>query len=825
MNYFKKENYLNFGLILILLSTTLFLIEPESFKESSNFFTFLFFVHYSLPIVYCLVLKNAFDRGFFSLFGSKIYSGHLLLLVLFNISAFSLNREIAIFYESATWLTVLLVFENSLLILIAFLKEVPKWLRAVLILSAPIYLLIHLHQTFIILPMSFFGFIGGLFLGVGLLLFVPVFYMTAIIRILRNLDFSIQDLRLVSLSTLVVATVIVYHFFTWENIDERIQNGYLVADTPFHQSELPTWVAISKNIKSDYLTEAYLKSDLVYQKYEKFGFFAPDFDSFNEKKIHDPLITICMGSSHKQAMDEESRIKVLNFLYDKRHQTADRFWRGDHLTTDQVVTNIQVFPEERLTYSELILTISNNDRRNRWRPQEEAVYTFQLPEGGVITSLSLWIEGKEEKAILTTKSKAETAYNTIVGREMRDPSVIYWMEGNKARIKVFPCTPDENRKFKLGVTAPLKLEAESLLYQPIFFEGPDFSKARSSINIVTNGAKVNSELPFKINNDFISWKGSYSPIWTFKIESKPVSEMSFSFMDENFISKETQNKLRSFNPEVVYLDVSNNWTEEDFDKIKAIYPYQTIRILDGPEHLISPIEYPNFTLFPYHRVSSPGKAIILTKGGINTPNLEDLKDSEFRKNLFTHLNKSNAPILVLDLGTAPSDYNQSLKEFGVISHHQIKLSDLHQFASTNMYPDPAPTPNIVNLAGNGISIEKVINPSTTRGSYHLMRLFYYQSIMNQIGNAYFSAEEGSYIEETLTDAASIANVVTPLSSLIVLESQEDYDRFEIERNKDSLGNASISNQGAVPEPHEWALIIVGLSMVIILYFKKGFSLF
>lgn len=649
--------------------------------------------------------------------------------------------------------------------------------------------------------------------------------MIAIVRTLRNLDFSIQDMRLVSLSILAGATVIGYHFFTWKNIDDRIQNGYLDVDTPFSKAKLPMWIAISKNIKSDYLTEAYLKSDLVYQKYEKFGFFAPSFGSFDEKKVHDPLITLCMGSNHKQAMDEKSRIKVLNFLYDKRHQTADRFWRGDHLTTDQIVTNIQVFPEERLTYSELILTISNNDRRNRWRPQEEAVYTFQLPEGGVITSLSLWIEGKEEKAILTTKSKAETAYNTIVGREMRDPSVIYWMEGNKARIRVFPCTPDENRKFKVGVTAPLRLEAESLLYQPVFFEGPDYSEARSSINIVTNGAKVDSRLSFKKKEDFISWKGSYSPIWTFKIESKPVSNMSFSFMEEAFISKETQNKMHSFNPEVIYLDVSNNWTEEELRQIKTLYPYQSLRILDGPEHLISPIDYPNFTLFPYHKISKPGKVIVITKGGINTPNLEDLKGSEFRKNLFTHLNKSKTPILVLDLGIAPSDYNQSLKEFGVISHHQIKLSDLHQFTATSMYPDPTSNPNIVDLAGNGISIEKSNNPNTSKGSDHLMRLFYYQSIMDQIGSSYFSAEEESYVEETLTNAASIANVVTPLSSLIVLESQEDYDRFEIERNKDSLGNATISNQGAIPEPHEWALIIVGLSLIIILYFKKGISLF
>lgn len=825
MNYFKKENHLNFGLILIILSTSLFLIEPESFKESSNFFTFLFLIHYSIPLVYCLILKKAFDRGFFSLFGTNIYSGHILLLVLFNISAFSLNREIIIFYESATWLTVFLVFENSLLILIAFLKDVPKWLRTALILSAPLFLLLHLHQTFIILPMFFFGFIGSLFLGIGLLLFVPVFYITAIVKILRNLDFSIQDLRLVSLSILAGTTVIAYYFFAWQNLDDKIKNGYLDIDKPFYKSELPIWVVISKNIKSDYLTEAYLKSDLVYQKYEKFGLFAPEFGSLDEKKIHDPLITICMGSDHKQTMSERSRIKILNFLYDKRHQTADRFWRGEHLTTDQVVSNVQVFPEERLTYSELILTISNNDRRNRWRPQEEAIFTFQLPEGGVITSLSLWIEGKEEKAILTTKSKAETAYNTIVGREMRDPSVIYWMEGNKARIRVFPCTPDERRKFKVGVTAPLKLEEGSLFYQPIFFEGPDFSEARSSINIVTNGAKISSRLSFAFNKDFISWKGSYSPTWTFNIESKPVSEMSFSFMEEAFISKETQNKLHSFHPEVIYIDAANNWSKEELDHIRDLYPSQKLRVLEGPEHLTSPKDYPNFTLFPYHMVSMTDKAIVLTKGSLNTPNLEDLKDSEFRKNLFTHLNKSDTPILVLDLGAAPSDYNQSLKEFGVISHYLININDLKQFASTNKYPDPRPTPNIVNLAGNGISIERVVNTNTQKGSDHLMRLFYYQSIMNQIGSAYFSAEEESYIEETLTDAASIANVVTPISSLIVLESQEDYDRFEIERNKDSLGNATISNQGAVPEPHEWALIVVGLSLVIILYLRKGISLF
>lgn len=821
MKYFKTDQYLIFGLLLIIISTALFLIEPESFKESSNLFSFLFFIHYCIPVVYFFVLRSVLSTGFLSLFGPKIYSGHIVLLVLFNISAFSLNRELVVFYESATWLTVLIAFENSLLLLIAFLKETPRALRTILIVASPLFILFHLHQIFILLPISLFGFIGGLFLGIGLLLFVPFFYVIALIRTYKNLAFSVSDLKISAITTLLMAVGVGYQMLIWNNVDEKIQNGYLDADAPLIKPELPTWVTVSKNIQSDYITEAYLKSDLVYQHYDNFWGSRSGFLRFDEQKIHDPLIALCMGIQGKSSMDQQSRIKVLNFLYNKRHQTADRFWRGDHLTTDQVVTNVQIFPSERLTYSEMILTIANNDRRKRWRNQEEAVYTFQLPEGGVITSLSLWINGIEEKGILTTKSKAENAYNSIVGRERRDPSVIYWMEGNKARIRVFPCTPTEDRKFKVGVTAPLNLRSGILVYQPITFEGPDFSSARSSINIVTNGVPINTDLSFHERQGYLSWKGSYEPTWAFNIALQPISKRSFRFIDEVFISRETKQSLMSFEPKKVYLDITNNWTIAELDQIKKLFATKQLIVLDGPSNPTAPTDYSNFTLFPYHKITNPDESIVITKGGMATPNFEDLKDSDFKKAVFQYFNRSRTPILVLDIAASPSDYHRSLREFGVISHHNIDLDALEQFVLNKQYPDPRSNANVVDLAGNGISIEKATDTTTPRGSDHLMRLFYYQSILDEIGNTYFSSDQQSFIEEHLATSASMANVVTPLSSLIVLETQEDYDRFEIERNKDSLGNASIKNQGAAPEPHEWALIVFGISIMAFLYFKKG----
>ncbi len=65
--------------------------------------------------------------------------------------------------------------------------------------------------------------------------------------------------------------------------------------------------------------------------------------------------------------------------------------------------------------------------------------------------------------------------------------------------------------------------------------------------------------------------------------------------------------------------------------------------------------------------------------------------------------------------------------------------------------------------------------------------------------------------------AQKAYVVSPVSSMVVLETQKDYERFNIKDSQNSLNNASMKSKGAVPEPHEWALIII--ACLVLLYIK------
>ena len=72
----------------------------------------------------------------------------------------------------------------------------------------------------------------------------------------------------------------------------------------------------------------------------------------------------------------------------------------------------------------------------------------------------------------------------------------------------------------------------------------------------------------------------------------------------------------------------------------------------------------------------------------------------------------------------------------------------------------------------------------------------------------------------LINTATKAYIVTPLSSLVVLESAHDYKRFDIKEDLNSLQNASLKSHGAVPEPHEWALFIIAVLLLAYVRFEK-----
>lgn len=813
------------GIGLVAFSVLLYTISDQMKLQRNGVFSPLFFLHYGLALGYAVYLIFSCGKRFFFLFNEKVRAYHLLLLMLFNISAFALNRTLPIFNESATWLIVFLVAENILLLVYCIIPTPSKAIASLFLFIFGISLCFHLYQTFMVVPYWSIGLIAFFFFGISLHILVPLFYLLGLYSVSKHLLSQYKTRKGFLIAGIVISVLILgIYTYQWHQLNESITQVKHQMHRATSSSQLPEWVVLAQRIPLNTFTELAIKSGIVYQEFTNWDSFFGTGLRFEDQQFHDPLVAIATLLVGQINLDEETRLKLLNAHYDQRHETSDRFWTGLDLQTKDIINNIQCFPSFRIAYTEMLLSIKNNST-SRWS-QQEAIYTFQLPEGGVVTSLSLWIEGQEEKARLTTKAKAERAYNTIVGREARDPSIVYWMEGNSIRVRVFPCTSAEDRQFKIGITSPLALEKDKLVYEPITFKGPAYDQASVSINL--HIGKENtisySSLPLTSSEEWHSWSGSYQQNWKVEIKAPKLSSSAFQFNNTYYAVREWKPMYEDFNPQVVYLDINNTWTAEEIEQITQLFAGQKLIVFndqfqeqDFHATKNDSSEFPSFTLFPFYKITSLEETLVITKGNVFTPNLSDLEKTEFKQKLFNWFAHQSQSVKVFDLASEPSNFMQSLEQFGVVSIAQGNVNQLKQLLDQQHFPVEQNNEGQTILSSAKIAIQMTVQATHTAAPDHLLRLFAYNSILKDIGRNYFKQ---AYQEEEVIQKAALANVVTPVSSLIVLETQKDYERFEVDENKDSLSNAKIDSSGAVPEPHEWLMIVAGAIISIWIGFKR-----
>ena len=226
----------------------------------------------------------------------------------------------------------------------------------------------------------------------------------------------------------------------------------------------------------------------------------------------------------------------------------------------------------------------------------------------------------------------------------------------------------------------------------------------------------------------------------------------------------------------------------------------------------------NFSIFPIYKIADPASSLLISNNDHITPVLKDFKGSPFEQKLSTFMNLSAGQLTLLDLGHQNSQYLQSLVELKSI----IKSSSAYDsFLETGIVKIPKVLDGATAIDRSKTQILETMGSELfNAGPDHLMRLHSYNALMKTIGKDFSRRKE---IEEDHIKVAEEAHILTPISSMIVLETQADYDRFDIKRSKNSLGNASTSKAGAVPEPHEWALILILISALLFMHFKTRFA--
>ncbi|MFM7022018.1 MAG: XrtN system VIT domain-containing protein [Flavobacteriales bacterium] len=788
----------------------------------------LFFINFVLAGLYfILIFINSLTKNGVAFIAALPVSHFLQALSLLCIAAYTLNLGMGVFEKFSTWTEIYLFAMLLPLLIIPYLEKFPVYLRSIVFFLIGAGLVLSLYFTLYLSPYFIVGIIGSLFFGVGSLLLAPLFlFVTYIVQFFKRQSSRTDVLSFLAglLMPIIVLSVFLYQ---WNKVRTAVHEAHAAIITR-PDNTLPQWVLLSQKIGDDFFTKTLIMGDMVYDvPRNSSDWFGLPNTGMRKLKRHDPLVFSAFTFFGQIPVDDESRLKILEFKYGGRHYTERKLWSDDNLQTSEVLTNIELYPDQRLSYTEKTISIRNSGRERWWGDNnQEALYTFHLPEGAVATSLSLWINGVEQPSRLTTKQKADSAYVNIVGVQQRDPSLLHWQEGNRITVTVFPCPINEIRVFKIGVTAPLR-EENALVYDNIYFEGPSAQGAMETTKIsIKSNAEV-LEGPSFFENPLphqYLYTGVYEEEWSLKLKKSAVSSKGFCFNNACYQLQQMALPSVHFDPGNIYLDVNASWTEEEFNELleamknKKVYVYYDEMIhVNGINRnkLFTLLSAQEFSLFPLHQID-PSNSLLITKSAELTPNLNDLKNTRFREDLEDFLKKDAQPIQLFSLN-ALSPYLKSLKEFQVFNTTKGDIAALKKILQSKSILQRSMDSSIVYIDEANIQIRKTDSLQSAKAPDHLLRLFAYNQLMQKIGKNYFEREK---YENELFDIANEAFIASPISSMIVLETQNDYDRFGIKENKDSLGNAAIGAKGAAPEPHEWALIALATLVLLYLYRRK-----
>jgi len=750
---------------------------------------------------------------------------HLIPFLFLNwfIGCFCVNTFISIFEDLPFWVYIITFLFCISNFFIYEKREENYWTFILYFINGLSYTLI-LYYMLYLLPITVFSFIGIIVLGLGFYGLVPAIVSIAHLITIGRL-FQDNKRYFVSFSAGFLTVIIALMAFAVRlNIEsEKIAKNEIIQSFD-NNDDVPNYIKISQSLEPNFFNEILLKKDLVYKGPENFFTFR-NFNSFgssqfNEKKVHNPFITIAYIFCKELNLSKDDKINILKSNFDKRLETEEQLWSGEDLFTRNIKEDVKLYPDTRLAYTEITMKIASE---KSWRNQE-AIYSFQLPEGSVATSLSLWVNGVERKGVLTTKEKAKKAYKQIVGVEYRDPSLMQWKEGNKVVVRVFPINYKTPRMFKCGFTTPLKVEDNKMTYQSLLIKGPNINNATTISRVqITGNTKVETSKDFEFKNNYYTNESKGLDNWK---ASMPVNKnlLSGSFVWKNKVYevKDIEKTVVPFHASEIILDLNSNWTSQEIESMVRLRSNNLYVYVDKEKNAInienyktiqSEFEDLHYSLLPLYKIAQ--NSLIVTKTGSFSANFEELEQSDYLKKIKSGTQKQN--LKVINISSEINPFWQTVKEQKYVDYFQTTLKHTLELISKKQFVLFKTAENTVNIEPANISIQESSKNenSKSNGPNHIYRMYAFGKVLQE----QVKIQGDTLSANQFVDLAKDANIVTPISSLIVLETDKDYKKNGIEKNVDTLGNASINNDGSVPEPHEWVLIIIGIT-TLCFYYKK-----
>lgn len=496
---------------------------------------------------------------------------------------------------------------------------------------------------------------------------------------------------------------------------------------------------------------------------------------------------------------------------------------------------------ESTAYLEWVMTFSNaNDT------PEESRTLLHLPPGAVASRLTLWINGEEREAAFGGRDQVRAAYQEVAVVQQRDPALLTTQGPDRVLLQCFPIPARGELKVKLGVTVPLTLrDGQAYLRLPEIMErnhalSPSgkhhvwiesiapLSTDRAELAVEsTNGLHaLRGELPLATESG--GWTGwvatpatplprrytatlselhagmsldatpalsaATGPVWLVVDAGAAMRRVSIDWTAVlDAFPKGTEFHAHVAGPDTTTLTTSDNaelaaW----LDDAPRYGAWQPLPALEAAWSEASAVENSRVLWIhaPYP-IARPMTAALeqvllrrppVTPGG--APRLFDVQVSPGPNRILEAL----GPIRGLGVVPVVGEVTESLRYFA-------RTGGMDDVQRTYTMDEAVP----------------VDATEASPGSDHVVRLAAYDAVLQKL------ASKDAAQAKAAQTLAQRMRLVTPVSGAVVLEQKQQYERHGLnpEENQDAIAQVP-----AIPEPEEWALIIIAVVAMLAMMIQR-----
>jgi hypothetical protein len=471
--------------------------------------------------------------------------------------------------------------------------------------------------------------------------------------------------------------------------------------------------------------------------------------------------------------------------------------------------------------------------RNDSTQQREARAQILLPPGGVVSRLTLWVNGEEREAAFAGRAQTRQAYQKVAIQQRRDPVLVATAGPDRVLMQCFPVQPNGGiMKVRIGITAPLSLEsaASAMSRLPLFLER-NFTVRKSLTHFVwaqgtpglTSACKQLASEPS--NDGMIALRGQIndaqlaSPEALLKIARDPNHSYAWTkdirSPGDHFIRQVIQEDTSPMPAKIVFVvdgsaGMQPYWQSiaETLDKLPAtakstilvasdhVETFDTagalksLKPVGGQDNLPALIRAWNLS------VQEPGSVVVWIHG----PQPLQLESEQA---LLQAVERTAVPPRIYEIQTEPGPDQIIARLDGVPSLRSVLRSGSLSQDIANLVARLEGTTKSLKIRREQLGSEAEAQAGgAIEGSPHLARLW--------ANDAIARLKSQRKINEA-TKLASLYQLVTPVSGAVVLETEQQYAQ-------NGLTPTDPQSVPAIPEPGTWALLALGAAA---LWFARG----